>query len=113
MITVTTVDEVRAACDAARAAGRTVGFVPTMGYFHEGHRSLMRAARADTDFVVVSLFVNPTQFGPTEDLAGYPRDPDGDAAVAAAEGVDLLFTPGVDEMYPGGARTTVHVAGLT
>ena len=84
-----------------------------MGFFHEGHRSLMRAARADTDFVVVSLFVNPTQFGPTEDLAGYPRDPDGDAAVAAAEGVDLLFTPGVDEMYPGGARTTVHVAGLT
>jgi pantoate--beta-alanine ligase len=113
MITVTTIDEVRAACDAARAAGRTVGFVPTMGFFHEGHRSLMRAARADTDFVVVSLFVNPTQFGPTEDLAGYPRDRNGDAAIAAAEGVDLLFTPGVDEMYPGGARTTVHVAGLT
>ena len=104
MITVTTIDEVRAACDAARAAGRTVGFVPTMGFFHEGHRSLMRAARADNDFVVVSLFVNPTQFGPTEDLGGYPRDPDGDAAVAAADGVDLLFTPGVDEMYPGGAR---------
>jgi pantoate--beta-alanine ligase len=74
---------------------------------------LMRAARAENDFVVLSLFVNPTQFGPTEDLAGYPRDPEGDAAVATAEGVDLLFTPGVDEMYPGGARTTVHVTGLT
>ncbi len=113
MITVATIAEVRAACDAARAAGGTVGFVPTMGFFHEGHRSLMRAARAENEFVVLSLFVNPTQFGPTEDLAGYPRDPEGDAAVAAAEGVDLLFTPGVDEMYPGGARTTVHVAGLT
>jgi pantoate--beta-alanine ligase len=113
MITVSTITEVRAACDAARAEGRTVGFVPTMGFFHEGHRSLMRAARAENDFVVLSLFVNPTQFGPTEDLAAYPRDPDGDAAVAAAEGVDVLFTPDVDEMYPSGTRTTVHVAGLT
>ena len=113
MITVTTIAEVRAACDAARATGRTVGFVPTMGVFHEGHRSLMRAARADNDLGVLSLFVNPTQFGPTEDLAGYPRDPEGDAAVAAAEGVDVLFTPGVEEMYPAGASTTVHVAGLT
>ena len=84
-----------------------------MGYFHEGHRSLMRAARAENDFVVVSLFVNPTQFGPNEDLAAYPRDLDGDAAVAEAEGVDVLFTPTVDEMYPTGARTTVHVDGLT
>jgi pantoate--beta-alanine ligase len=113
VITVTTIAEVRAACDAARAAGRTVGFVPTMGFFHEGHRSLMRAARAENDVVVLSLFVNPTQFGPSEDLAGYPRDPEGDAAVAVAEGVDVLFTPDVDEMYPAGARTTVHVAGLT
>ena len=84
-----------------------------MGFFHEGHRSLMRAARADNDFVVVSLFVNPTQFGPNEDLAAYPRDPDGDAAAAEAEGVDVLFLPTVDEMYPAGARTTVHVDGLT
>src|SRR6478609_6883552 len=113
MITVTTIDEVRAACDAARAAGRTVGFVPTMGFFHEGHRSLMRAARAANDFVVVSLFVNPTQFGPDEDLGAYPRDPDGDRAVTEAEGVDLLFTPTIDEMYAAGARTTVHVDGLT
>ena len=113
MITVTTIADVRAACDAARADGRRVGFVPTMGFFHEGHRSLMRAARADNDLVVVSLFVNPTQFGPNEDLAAYPRDLDGDTAAADAEGVDVLFLPTVDEMYPAGARTTVHVDGLT
>lgn len=113
MITLTTITEVRAACDAARASGQSVGLVPTMGYFHEGHRSLMRAARGGNDLVVVSLFVNPTQFAPTEDLASYPRDPVGDAAVAEAEGVDVLFIPSVAEMYADGARTTVHVAGLT
>jgi pantoate--beta-alanine ligase len=106
-------DDVRRCCDDARRAGRTVGLVATMGGFHEGHRSLMRAARAGTDLVVVSLFVNPTQFGSGEDLAGYPRDLDGDAAVAAAEGVDVLFAPTVDGMYPDPPRTTVHVAGLT
>jgi len=113
MRTTTTVAELREVCDAARAQGRTVGFVPTMGYFHDGHRSLMRAARADNDLVVVSLFVNPTQFSPTEDLSAYPRDLDGDAAQAAAEGVDLLFVPRVDEVYPGDERTTVHVGGIT
>jgi pantoate--beta-alanine ligase len=113
VITVTTIADVRAACDAARASGGRVGFVPTMGFFHEGHRSLMRAARAENDLVVLSLFVNPTQFGPSEDLAAYPRDPEGDAAAAEAEGVDVLFTPAVDEMYPEGGRTTVHVSGLT
>jgi pantoate--beta-alanine ligase len=113
MRTITTVAELREVCDAARAQGRTVGFVPTMGYFHDGHRSLMRAARADNDLVVVSLFVNPTQFSPTEDLSAYPRDLDGDAAQAAAEGVDLLFVPRVDEVYPGDERTTVHVGGIT
>jgi pantoate--beta-alanine ligase len=76
-----------------------------------GHRSLMRAAREANGFVVVSLFVNPTQFGPTEDLGAYPRDPEGDAAAARAEGVDLLFTPGVEEMYPEPGLTTVHVDG--
>jgi len=113
VITLTDVDALRRRCDDARRDGHTVGLVPTMGKFHEGHRALMRAARADTDLVVVSLFVNPTQFGAGEDLAGYPRDPDGDAAVAAAEGVDVLFSPRVEAMYPDTPRTTVHVEGLT
>jgi pantoate--beta-alanine ligase len=105
--------DVRHCCDDARRAGRTIGLVPTMGGFHDGHRSLMRAARVGNDLVVVSLFVNPTQFGPGEDLAGYPRDLDRDAATAAAEGVDVLFAPSVEVMYPDSPRTTVHVAGLT
>jgi pantoate--beta-alanine ligase len=114
MITVEHIADLRARCEAARREGKTVGLVPTMGYFHEGHRSLMRAARTETDFVVVTLFVNPTQFGPTEDLAAYPKDLEGDAAVAAAEGADVLFVPPVDEMYPNGPpRTVVHVAELT
>ena len=82
MIVVTRVHELRTSCDDARALGRRVGLVPTMGFFHTGHRSLMRNARVENDFVVVSLFVNPLQFAPTEDLAAYPRDLDGDAAVA-------------------------------
>ena len=98
MITVSTVRELRAECDAARAVGNRVGFVPTMGYFHAGHRSLMRRARHESNLVVVSLFVNPLQFAPTEDLAAYPRDLAGDAAAAEAEGVDVLFTPTVDEI---------------
>ncbi|HEV2309088.1 MAG TPA: pantoate--beta-alanine ligase [Acidimicrobiia bacterium] len=113
MITVVDVEDVRRRCDTARRAGHTVGLVPTMGKFHEGHRALMRAAGTETDLVVVSLFVNPTQFGTGEDLAGYPRDPEGDAAAAAEEGVDVLFTPTVEGMYPDGARTSVHVDGLT
>ena len=110
------IGELRAYLDAARAKGRTVGFVPTMGAFHEGHRSLMRAARAHHDVVVVSLFVNPLQFGPGEDLARYPRDLAGDLAVAAAEGVDVVFAPPVEEMspdVPAPPLTTVSVAGLT
>jgi pantoate--beta-alanine ligase len=110
------VSELRSMLDSARAQGRTVGFVPTMGAFHEGHRSLMRAARAAHDTVVVSLFVNPLQFGPAEDLDRYPRDLSGDLAAAGAEGVDIVFAPPVEEMYPGfPARplTTVSVAGLT
>ena len=110
------IGELRAHLDAARAQARTVGFVPTMGAFHEGHRSLMRAARAHHDVVVVSLFVNPLQFGPSEDLARYPRDLAGDLALAAAEDVDIVFAPPVEEMYPGFPApplTTVSVAGLT
>jgi pantoate--beta-alanine ligase len=113
VITLTDVDDLRRCCADARAAGRGVALVPTMGGFHAGHRSLMRAARADADLVVVSLFVNPTQFGPGEDLEAYPRDLETDTAVAAAEGVDVLFVPTVAAMYPNGARTTVHVDGLT
>lgn len=107
------VADLRAACDAARRAGERVGLVLTMGFFHEGHRSLMRAARAENDLVVTTLFVNPLQFGPDEDLDSYPRDLEGDAAAASAEEVDVLFVPPVREMYPGGTRTTVHVAGLS
>ena len=113
MITVPTVAEVRRRCDDTRRAGRVVALVPTMGFFHDGHRSLMRAARTEADLVVVSLFVNPTQFGPDEDLSGYPSDLDGDAATAAAEGVDILFVPSVAEMYPEPPCSTVHVDGLT
>jgi pantoate--beta-alanine ligase len=113
MIVVERIAEVRDHCDAARHVGRTVGLVPTMGYFHEGHLSLMRKARANHDLVVTSVFVNPLQFGANEDLAGYPRDLAADTAAAEVEGVDLLFVPSVAEMYPEPTVTTVHVAGLT
>jgi pantoate--beta-alanine ligase len=114
MIVIERVAELREHCENARRSGRTIGLVPTMGYFHEGHRSLMAAAREATDVVVVTLFVNPTQFGPNEDLAAYPRDLEGDATVAAAEGADVLFVPPVEEMYPSGPPlTVVHVNRLT
>ena len=108
---ITTIAALRSRLDRDRAAGRTVGFVPTMGYLHDGHASLVRAARADTDVVVASVFVNPLQFGPTEDLAAYPRDLDHDRRVAAAAGVDVLFVPPTTEMYPEPVVTTVTVAG--
>ena len=97
----------------ARAEGGTVGLVPTMGAFHAGHHSLMRAARAEQDAVVVSLFVNPAQFNDTGDLAAYPRTEANDAAEAAELGVDVLFAPPVSEIYPEGFATTVSVAGLS
>jgi pantoate--beta-alanine ligase len=104
----------RAACDAARARNQRVGLVPTMGYLHEGHRSLIRAARRATDFVVTTIFVNPLQFGADEDLDRYPRDLSGDLAQCAEEGVAVVFAPSVGEMYPNGAPvTTVHVDRLT
>ncbi|WP_406247430.1 pantoate--beta-alanine ligase [Microbacterium sp. M] len=105
--------EVRDAVAAARTSNQTVGLVPTMGAFHEGHLSLMREARKSNDLVVVSLFVNPTQFAANEDLSTYPRDEARDAALAEAEGVDLLFAPEPGEIYPDGFATTVHVAGVT
>jgi pantoate--beta-alanine ligase len=113
MIFVERIADLRDRCDAARRAGKTVGLVPTMGFFHEGHRSLMRAARANHDLVVTTIFVNPLQFGESEDLAGYPRDLVADTAAAEAEGVDVLFVPSVPEMYPEPTVTTVHVARLT
>jgi pantoate--beta-alanine ligase len=102
--------ELREALAEPRREGKRIGLVPTMGYFHDGHLSLMRQARQDCDIVVVSLFVNPTQFGPGEDLDAYPRDEDRDAELAALEGVDLLWMPDVEEMYPEGFATTVEVA---
>jgi pantoate--beta-alanine ligase len=113
MIVVERIADLRERCDAARRAGGSVGLVPTMGYFHEGHRSLMREARANSDLVVTSIFVNPLQFGENEDLAGYPRDLASDIVGAESEGVDVLFVPSVAEMYPEPTVTTVHVAGLT
>jgi pantoate--beta-alanine ligase len=94
-----------------RAAGMSVGLVPTMGALHEGHRTLLARARSECDRVVASIFVNPTQFGRGEDLTRYPRPLDRDLAMLAAEGIDAAFTPAVEEMYPEGARTTVHVDG--
>lgn len=91
---------------------RTVGFVPTMGAFHEGHLSLMRAAKADCGFVVASLFVNPTQFGPSEDFHRYPRDEERDFALAREAGVDVMFAPSVEEVYPR-KTTVVHVSRVT
>jgi pantoate--beta-alanine ligase len=108
-----TVADLRTLLAAARSGGSSIGLVPTMGFFHEGHLSLMRRARRDTDVVVVSLFVNPAQFGPGEDLDAYPRDEERDQRLAEAEGVDVLFAPPLDEVYPEGFATTVTVRDLT
>ena len=101
------------ACAAARAQGKIVGFVPTMGALHEGHVSLVRRVRAHADVVVVSIFVNPAQFNASEDLASYPRNLPADADLLAREGVDFLFAPDPEEMYPPGAATFVEVQGLS
>ncbi len=113
MITVRTVADLRAALAEPRRAGRCIGLVPTMGALHEGHLSLVRAARKRCDLVVVSLFVNPAQFNEAADLAAYPRDEDRDARLAQAQGADVLFAPPAEEVYPDGFATTVHVAGVT
>ncbi len=113
MKVVHTIAEIRTAVGTASREGKTVGLVPTMGYFHEGHLSLMRQAKADNDLVVVSLFVNPTQFGPNEDFRNYPRDLERDAAMAESVGVDLIFNPSPEEMYPEGYSTYVSVEKLT
>src|SRR5689334_18899798 len=103
--------ELRVAVATARREGRTIGLVPTMGAMHEGHASLLRVARAETEFVVASIFVNPTQFGPAEDFTRYPRTLPEDLAVCAAAGIDLVFAPEVRVLYPPGFRTHVEVAG--
>jgi len=108
-----TISDTRAASRAARHGGRRLGLVPTMGALHEGHLSLIRAARSQCDAVAASIFVNPLQFGPNEDLAKYPRDFDRDCELLKKEGVDFLFAPSVKEMYPAGAVTHVTVAGLS
>jgi pantoate--beta-alanine ligase len=109
---VVSVEEMRGALERPRLEGRTVGFVPTMGALHEGHLSLVRTSKRHADVTVVSIFVNPTQFGPGEDFDAYPRDIDGDAALLAAEGVDILFLPTGDVMYPKGSDTRVEPGAL-
>lgn len=113
---VTVVDSIellRATLDEHRAAGRRIGFVPTMGYLHEGHGSLMLESQAHNDVTVVSIFVNPLQFAPSEDLDAYPRDLTGDTALAERCGVDLVFAPSTREMYPSAMRTTVSISAVS
>lgn len=110
---VRSVAELRAVLRPVRLSERTVGLVPTMGAFHDGHRSLMERAAECNDLVVVSLFVNPTQFGRNEDLSKYPRNEARDAAIAEAAGVDVLFAPPVEEVYPSGHATSIRVGGVT
>jgi pantoate--beta-alanine ligase len=105
--------EMTASSKAEQRAGRRVGFVPTMGALHDGHLSLVRAARVQCDVVVVSIFVNPTQFGPNEDFGKYPRSFDQDKTMLQGEGVSAIFYPSVEEMYPPGATTWVTVEGLS
>jgi len=115
-----TVARMQSVADELRASGRTIGFVPTMGYLHEGHLELMRMAKRCSDVAVASIFVNPAQFGPREDLDRYPRDFDGDVRKTRAVGVEVIFAPSVEEMYPGGFQTRVlvdriaqHLCGLS
>jgi len=112
MLILTSAAEVTAISKEARRAGKSVGFVPTMGALHQGHLSLVRTARAQADVVIASVFVNPLQFGPNEDFNKYPRDAERDSAMLAAEKCDYLFLPSVDEMYAAGATTWVNVEGL-
>lgn len=109
----TTITELHAYLADARRSGATVGCVPTMGYLHDGHASLIREAAAHHSVVVVSIFVNPTQFGPSEDFERYPRDFDRDRAIVAEAGGTAIFFPSVEEMYPSGARSTIHIDGVT
>ena len=113
MEVVHTIPELRAAVGRARQAGRTIGFVPTMGCLHEGHLSLIRRAKKEADFVVVSIFVNPTQFGPNEDFSKYPRTFEDDRRSCEAAGASLIFAPTAADFYPAGASTWVDVEGVS
>ncbi|ARQ61413.1 UNVERIFIED_ORG: pantoate--beta-alanine ligase [Rhizobium etli] len=106
------IEELRHTLDALKRQGRTVGLVPTMGYLHAGHMQLVARARAENDIVVVSIFVNPLQFGPAEDLSKYPRDLERDGAMLKQAGVNFLFAPGVEDMYPRPMKTVVDVPDL-
>lgn len=110
---VRSVAELEGIREGLRGSERTVGFVPTMGFLHDGHARLLAAARAQCDFVVLSIFVNPKQFDQTSDLEGYPRDEESDLVIAAEQGVDLVFSPDPEDLYPEGFATTVEVHGLT
>ena len=108
-----TVDATQKRCEELRLQGKTLAFVPTMGFFHEGHLELMRVAKKLGDVLVISIFVNPTQFGPQEDLEAYPRDTEGDLAKAQEVGVDIVFLPSPEEIYPEGYQTHVEVERVT
>lgn len=109
---ITAIHEMQIAADEARAKGKIIGLVPTMGYLHEGHLSLVRKAREESDILVVSIFVNPTQFGPADDLSTYPRDFESDRYILQKERVDLIFHPSVEEMYPESNLTQVYIHKL-
>jgi pantoate--beta-alanine ligase len=111
MIIIEDIASLRSWLDEKKARGNTIGFVPTMGFLHEGHLSLVKEAKAQSDIVVVSIFVNPSQFGPGEDLDAYPRDLEGDQEKLKSQGVDVLFYPSVKVMYPDGFNTNVTVEG--
>ncbi len=113
MKVIETVEQMQRESDSLRMAGHTISLVPTMGFLHEGHLELMRVAKAHSNKVIMSLFVNPTQFGPSEDFEEYPRDTEGDLEKARNVGVDIVFMPMVEEMYPADSQTTVSVARLT
>ena len=113
MKVIETIDAMHRQCEELRLSGKTIALVPTMGFFHEGHLELMRVGGRLADILAISIFVNPTQFGPSEDFQAYPRDMEGDLASARDVGVDLVFAPSVQEMYPDGHQTTISVERVT
>jgi pantoate--beta-alanine ligase len=113
MEVIETIDAMQKQCEALRVSGKTIALVPTMGFFHEGHLELMRVGGRLADVLAISIFVNPTQFGPSEDFQAYPRDMEGDLAGAKEVGVDLVFAPSVEDMYPDGHQTKIAVVRVT